>query len=229
MFKRLFFSSDNDGKPVGASGGAGGPIQGAAAAEPSDETLTRALPETSSRTTLNGAAIGVCANFDDIYRNDPARPEERAYNILKVADMIKSTHLSGMSPEAKQASVLMALEAAGVDVDALLQDATLRQRALNDYEAQQRARLRELEAAKARESDAVRLELERITAEHQCRIQALADDLTRQQENFATWQKRKQQEIQRIVEASALCTRQSNAPASNNLTALLERAAAARS
>jgi hypothetical protein len=227
MFKRLFFSSENDGKPVGASGG-GGPIQGAAAAEPSEETLTRALPETSSRTTPNGAGIGASASFDDIYRNDPAKPAEATYNILKVADMIKSPHLSGLSPEAKQCSVLMALEAAGVDVDALLQDATLRQRALNDYEAQQRTRLRELEASKARESDEIRAELERITSEHQRRIQALADDLTRQQESFAAWQKRKQQEIQRIVEASSLCTRQGNAPASNNLTALLERAAAAR-
>jgi hypothetical protein len=228
MFKRLFFSSDNDGKPVGASGGAGGPNQGAAAAEPSEENGARTLPDTVCRTTPNGAAIGACASFDDIYRNDPAKPAEAAYNILKVAEMIKSPHLSGLSPEAKQCSVLMALEAAGVDVDALLQDATLRQRALNDYEAQQRTRLRELETSKARESDEIRADLERITVEFQRRIQALADDLTRQQESFATWQKRKQQEIQRIVEASALCTRQNNAPASNNLTALLERAAAAR-
>src|SRR5437868_11862408 len=55
-------------------------------------------------------ALGKFASFDEIYRNAPVKPPKAAYGILKVAEMVNSSHLSGMSPEAKRCSLLMALE-----------------------------------------------------------------------------------------------------------------------
>ena len=74
------------------------------------------------------------ATFDEVYRNAPVKVSKMSYSILKVAEMSDSPHLTAMSGESKRSSILMALEAAGVTIDDILQHAMVRQRALNDYE-----------------------------------------------------------------------------------------------
>ena len=60
--------------------------------------------------------------------------------------MLSSEHLRGLSSASKHSALLMALEAAGIAVKDILQDAVQRQRLLNDYEeSQQRRPLVELE------------------------------------------------------------------------------------
>jgi hypothetical protein len=170
------------------------------------------------------AAAPGLATFDEIYRGSPARGSKTAYTILKVAEMSNSTHLEGMSPEARRCSLMMALEAAGVSVDDLLQDAMIRQRALNDYEAAQENRLKEFEARKIEENRGIQDEMDRITAQYMRRIQANLDEVARQQDLFRAWQKHKQQESRRISDAAAICVPQS-APVAigDSLTLVLER------
>jgi hypothetical protein len=167
--------------------------------------------------------IGGYASFEEVYRSAPVKSSKIAYTILKIAEMTASTHLAGMSPEAKRSSVLMALEAAAMDVDALLQDAMVRQRALNDYEEALQRRLKDFEAGKIEENRQVQTELDRLTAEHIGRIQANLDELARQQDQFRAWQKDKQHEARRISDAAAICVPQ-NAPSKGDSVALvLER------
>ena len=47
---------------------------------------------------------------------------------------------------------MMALEAAGIQVNEVLQDATLRQHAINSYESSQKRRLEQYETRKAQEN-----------------------------------------------------------------------------
>ncbi|HZT33090.1 MAG TPA: hypothetical protein VFA33_24600 [Bryobacteraceae bacterium] len=222
MFKQFFQSGSwEDQKPAnGVSRTTAAPPP--APAEPSPEaeprTATSAAPKTSSLEN------GKYSSFAEIYRSGAVKLPELSYNILKVADMIGSAHLAAMSPEAKRCALLMALEAAGVEVEALLQDAMLRQRALNDYEEEQRKRLKDYEAGKAAENGHIQAELDRLTADYMRRIQANIDDVARRQDEFDAWWKRKQQEAQRIVEAAALCVPQ-NTGSGNSLTSVLERAA----
>ncbi len=54
----------------------------------------------------------------------------------------------------KHSALMMALEAAGVAVEDMLQDAVQRQRVLNEYEELQRRHLEELEKTKLQENDA---------------------------------------------------------------------------
>src|SRR5215471_4135992 len=55
-------------------------------------------------------------SFDQIYSNSAVKPPRLPYGILKIAAMVNSAHLDGMSPEAKRCSLLMALEAAEVEI-----------------------------------------------------------------------------------------------------------------
>ena len=88
------------------------------------------------------------------------------YSIRKVADMLASDHLHGVSDEMKRASVLMALDAAGISVDEVLRDAAMRQSAINCYESDQWEHFEEYWAAKAAENSHTQSELERITAQY---------------------------------------------------------------
>jgi hypothetical protein len=169
--------------------------------------------------------MGVYESFEDIYHGAPAISTNR-YSILTVASMLKSQHLTGMSGETKRGAIMMALEAAGVEVKDILQDAMLRQRALNDYEEGQQKRLREFEAAKTESNRQIQSELDAITAEYMARIQSNIDEMAKQQDTFRVWQKSKQQEAASIGEALTYCT--ATESAIDHLTVVLERSAVRR-
>ena len=147
--------------------------------------------------------------MDDIYRAAGILAPRMGYSIRKVADMLASDHLRGLSDEMKRASVLMALDAAGISVDEVLRDAAMRQSAINSYESDQWEHFEEYWAAKAAENAHIHAELERITAQHQERIKRNLDEIAREKVIFATWQTMKQQEAQFIGEAAGICSKPS--------------------
>ncbi len=172
-----------------------------------------------------GTGVPKYGPFEQIYQTAAVKPPRLAYGILKVAEMMNSAHLEGLSPEARRCSLLMALEAAGAEMEDLLQDAVVRQRALNDYEESQRSRLEAFEQTKIEENKKIQQELDRLTAQYLARIQANLDEVAREQDNFRAWQKSKHQESQRITEAAAYCVPQGGAAGMGSLSAVLERAA----
>lgn len=182
-----------------------------------------AVPAPRPATT---AALGQFDSFGEIYETASTAAPESNYSILKVAEMLKSPHLAGMAMESKRAALMMALEAAGVAVKDMLQDAMVRQRALNDYEEGQQRLLREFEAAKAEENRQIQAELDRVTTQYMSRIQANVDAVAQQQDVFRNWQRTKQQEAAVITEATAYC----NVPESaiDSLAVVLERSGTRR-
>jgi hypothetical protein len=145
-------------------------------------------------------------SFEEIYRSAPANLPRAAYTIMKVADMLNSPHLAGMSVETRRGSVMMALEAAGVDVKDMLQDAMLRNRALEDYEEAQQKKLQDFESAKNEANGKLQAELERVSAEYMRLIQSNVDEVARHQDAFRIWQKNKELELQNMAGASAFCS-----------------------
>ena len=204
------------------------PVQ-AAAAGPSNSPEETPMAPRAPTTVVNTASNSVpkYGPFEQIYQAAAVKPARLSYGILKVAEMMNSPHLSGMSPEARRCSLLMALEAAGAEIEDLLQDAVVRQRALNDYEETQGNRLQNFEQSKLEENKKIQQELDRLSAQYMARIQANLDEIGREQDNFRGWLRTKQQESQRITEAAAYCVPQGSASAVSNLTAVLERASGA--
>ncbi len=146
--------------------------------------------------------------FEEIDRNAGIKRPKLGYSIEKVIEMLQSEHIRNLATETKRASLLMALEAAGVQVDEVLQDATLRQRAINSYESIQRKHLEEYEARKAQENCAIQAEMERVSAEYGARISNNLEEVAREKDSFRKWQLKKQNEAQRIAEAVVLCVTQ---------------------
>ena len=224
MFKRLFqFSTlaDADNRNGTLSDGSLNHAL-AVAGSADDETVAVPLDIPSGGLDATRSASAP-TSFEEIYRNAEVKPSKAAYNILKIAEMVNSQHLAALSPEAKRGSLLMALDAAGVHVEDLLQDALIRQRALNEYEEVQQRKLDDFEAAKNRQNSAIQADLDRITAEHMSRVHANLDQVARQQDTLRAWKRRKQAESQQIAEAAQFCTPQANAAGASNLTAMLAR------
>jgi NADH:ubiquinone oxidoreductase subunit len=221
MFKKWFAFSFSGASPTGLLGTGSNH-----AAEPRD--LDAEDDPRSGRSPSSAAPPPKPASFEQIYQSAAAKPPQICYGIPKVMEMVDSPHLAGMTPEAKRCALFMALDAAGAQIEDLLQDAVVRQRALNDYEEAQQDRLRDFEAAILEENRAIQGELDRITSQYMARIQVNVDEVARQQDNFRDWQKQKQQECRRMTDAASLLVPQGSASHSSALTAVLERASLAR-
>jgi hypothetical protein len=187
------------------------------------------LPSPSEVTeTTPKAAAPALGTFEEVYATTGIPRPEKGYTILKIADMLDNRHLADMTPDGKRNSLMMALEAAEIEIGELLQDAVTRNRALDEYEDKRVEELKAFEAAKGEENNKLHAEVERLTSQLMARIQANTADVAREQDRFRAWQKRKQQESQRITDAATFCVPQGNGATANGLSAVLERVAVRR-
>ena len=224
MFRRMFQFSSGEKETLLASRN-GSSVHSLGTAE-----LSGVLQRETERSGngVAGTSTGVTPvleSFDEVYAIAGVKATGRNYTILKIADMVNSKHLADMTPEAKRNSLMMALEAAGAEIGDLLQDAVTRNRALDEYEDGRQEQIKKFETVKAEENNKLHTELEQLTSQYMSRIQANSDQVAQEQDKFRLWQKRKQQESQRITDAATFCVPQGNGPMgnANSLSAVLDR------
>jgi hypothetical protein len=185
---------------------------------PNDEPVEIATVRNNDKTKLS--------NFEEIYHksNLKAHSGVAEWNVLKVADMLNSEHLRGLSSSSKHSALLMALEAAGVAVEDILQDAVHRQRLLNDYDEAQQQRLQQLEAVKLGENERLAAEMEALCVQYRSRIGNGVNEIERERETLREWQAEKEREQRRIAEAASACVSSDPATSSEaSVTRLLEK------
>lgn len=146
------------------------------------------------------APVQNLSSFEELYRAAEIRPPAHGYTILKVAEMLQSEHIRALPAEVKRSSVLVALEAAGVKLEAVIEDAVRRDRTLDTFERVQQKSLDEMEARKIEENKQIQAEIDRLVAERRARMQANTDEVARQKEAFYSWRLKKQQEEQKIAD-----------------------------
>lgn len=150
--------------------------------------------------------------MEDIYRGAGIMNPRRGYSINKVVDMLHSEHICGLSKEMKRAALLMALDAAGMQIKQVQQDAKARQDALDAYEAEQRKQVEAEWARKAEEVIQIQAELESIKAHYMARIGRNLEGVAREKATFNSWLTLKQQECQCMAEAVELCLKSAVSP-----------------
>lgn len=179
----------------------------------------------SERNRNDSSGSTKLSSFDEIYLRSAfkAATSTAAWDILKVADMIASEHLVGLSPAAKHSALMMALEAAGVAVEDMLQDAVQRQRVLNEYEEGQRNRLELFEKGKLDDNQRLGEEMEGICSQYRMRIASNVQEIERERAMFREWQERKEREQRRISEAASACVPGESGASDASISRLLER------
>ncbi len=165
-------------------------IQPAAVQQRVEQNIEAAAP-------ANGAKP---LSFQEIYAAAEIVAPSHGYTVLKVADMLENPHIKELPAEVKRSSVLVALDAASVKVQEVVEDAVRRDKALDAFERIQQKQIEELEAAKLEENRKLQTEIDKLTAEYKTRIQANNDSVAQRKESFYSWRLDKQKLEQRIAD-----------------------------
>jgi hypothetical protein len=140
-------------------------------------------------------------SFEEIYKAAEIPPASKGYSILKVSQMLESEHIRNLPSDVKKSSVLVALDAAGVEIKDVIQDAVRRDRALDGYERVQQRSVEELETRKTKENADIQTQIDKYVTEQRAKIQSNNDAIAREKERFTAWRLKKQQEEKKIAEA----------------------------
>jgi hypothetical protein len=140
-------------------------------------------------------------SFDQIYQAAEIPPAAKGYSIVKVSQMLESEHIRNLPSDVKKSSVLVALDAAGVDIKDVIQDAVRRDRALDTYERVQQRAVEELEGRKSKENADLQAQVDKYVTEQRAKIQSNNDAVSREKERFSSWRIKKQLEEKKIADA----------------------------
>jgi hypothetical protein len=140
-------------------------------------------------------------SFDEIYKAAEIPPAPQGYSILKISQMLDSERIRNLPSDVKKSTVLVALDAAGVDIEEVIQDAIRRDRALDTYERVQQRAAEELEGRKTKENTEIQAQIDRYVTEQRAKIQSNNEAISREKERFTGWRLKKQQEEKKIAEA----------------------------
>jgi len=180
--------------------------QGNAPASAGAPNAAQTVAEIASSVAVEPKFTSPVANptsFDEIYKAAEIPPAPQGYSIMKIADMLQSEHIRTMPADVRRSSVLVALDAAGVDIKDVIQDAVRRDRALDTYERVQEKALSQMEAQKTQENAQIQAEIDKYVSEQRSKIQANNDEVTKEKERFFGWRLKKQQEEKKISDAVA--------------------------
>jgi len=173
------------------------------------QTAAQTVAEIASGITAEPKFTGAVthpASFQEIYEAAEITVPSHGFTILKIIDLLQSEHIRNLARDVKRSSLLLALEAAGVKAQEVVQDAVRRDKALDTYESLQQKALQEQEARKTQENQQLQAEIEKRINEMQSRIQANNDEVAKEKERFFGWQLKKQQEEQKIADAMSYFT-----------------------
>jgi hypothetical protein len=134
------------------------------------------------------------ADLSIVYDSAKIAVPPHGYTVLKVGEMLQSEHLSGLPAEVRRKSVLVALDAAGVKIDDIVQDAVRRDRALDTYERVLQQHVDQLAATTAAENRQLEEEIARRVAELRAQIDENTRRLAADQAELQAWRSRKHQE-----------------------------------
>lgn len=196
-----FVSVENSGAAATGDTQAGPSSATGASAAQTVAEIASSMPAAEPK--FSPSSVSKAASFDEIYKVAEIPDAPGGYSILKVAEMLQSEHIRSMPADVKKSSILVALDAAKVDVKDVIQDAVRRDRALDTFERVQEKAITDLEGAKNQENAQIQASIDKYVSEQRAKIQANNDEVTREKERFFGWRLKKQQEEKKIAEAVA--------------------------
>ncbi len=170
------------------------------AAASAAQTVAEIVAATATPEPKFTAPVSNPTSFDEIYQAAEIPVAAHGYTILKVAEMLQSEHIRALAPSVKRSTILVALDAAGVKLQEVIQDAVRRDKALDTYELVQEKGVLDLENKKNQENRQLQTELDRLKGEYETKIRKNNDAVAREKERFSGWRLKKQQEEQKIAE-----------------------------
>jgi len=151
------------------------------------------------RVARSGVAASV-DSFEAVYEEAGIALPPHKYGVDKVSEMLESKRLASLGRDVKATAVLAALEAAQVPIRDVIQDAVLRDKALDDFEAAKEAEVKELKAKSEARIAAIKDEIDALLREKNAEIEGLKKAAEDTERAFVELQARKHKEEDRLHE-----------------------------
>ena len=177
------------------------PADPSAEVDAAPQRVSDAFPDAGAEAALPAAPAVASTNLGAVYDAAKIAAPAHGYTVLKVAEMLQSEHIRSLPGEVKRKSVLVALDAAGVKVADVVEDAVRRDRALDTYERVLLKSLEDLRAQTSSENKQIEDEITQRVAELRAKIAENNKRTKAEQDEFHAWQARKRQEEETIAEA----------------------------
>ena len=143
------------------------------------------------------------ADFGAVYQEAGIELPLHGYGIDKVAEMLDSKRLATLQREVKATAVLAALEAASVPIHDVIQDAVLRDKALDAFEAAKAREVQELQTKSGARIEAIKNEIESFLKEKNAEMEGLKQAKDAADRAFQALLARKRREEQRLFDLVA--------------------------
>jgi hypothetical protein len=142
-------------------------------------------------------------DFGAVYQEAGIELPLHGYGIDKVAEMLENKRLKTLQREVKATAVLAALEAASVPIHDVIQDAVLRDKALDAFEAAKAHEVQDLQARSGARIEAIKNEIESFLKEKNAEMEGLKQAKDAADRAFLALQARKSREEQRLFDLVA--------------------------
>ena len=146
------------------------PADPSAEVDAAPQRVSDAFPDAGAEAALPAAPAVASTNLGAVYDAAKIAAPAHGYTVLKVAEMLQSEHIRSLPAEVKRKSVMVALDAAGVKVADVVEDAVRRDRALDTYERVLLKSLEDLRAQTSSENKQIEDEITQRVAELRARI-----------------------------------------------------------
>ena len=177
------------------------PADPSAEVDAAPQRVSDAFPDAGAEAALPAAPAVASTNLGAVYDAAKIAAPAHGYTVLKVAEMLQSEHIRSLPGDVKRKSVMVALDAAGVKVTDVVEDAVRRDRALDTYERVLQKSLEDLRAQTSSENKQIEDEITQRVAELRAKIDENNKRTKAEQDEFHAWQARKRQEEETIAEA----------------------------
>jgi len=139
-------------------------------------------------------------SFEAVYDEAGIQLPSHKYGVDKVSEMLESKRLATLGREVKATAVLAALEAAQVPIRDVIQDAVMRDKALDEFEAAKEAEVKDLKAKSEARIAAIKDEIDALLREKNAEIEGLKKAAEDAEQAFVELQARKRKEEDRLHE-----------------------------
>ena len=176
-----------------AESGEGAPAQGER--DIPAEAFEAAEPRRITRSEVPATVV----DFGAVYAEAGVELPLHGYGIDKVAEMLEGKRLQTLSREVRATAVMAAIEAAGVPLRDVIQDAVRRDKALDAFEAAKGREIQELHARTETRMEAIRSEMDAFLKERNAELEALKAAEESANRAFLELQTRKRREEDRLA------------------------------
>jgi hypothetical protein len=167
--------------------------------EISAEILEAPMPRPVARSAVKADVT----DFAAVYEEAGIQVPPHGYGVEKAAEMLESKRLAPLAREVKATAVLAALEAAGAPIRDVIQDAVLRDKALDGFETAKEREVQDTRAKNEARIQELTAEMEGLLKKINAEIERLKQDTHASQQAFAELQVRKRREEERLRDVVA--------------------------